>query len=222
MHIEGLVSPGKDDVAMMNELVDMMGESFMEENWTRTLLDSIEGATYERKLELSRKTMRADFMCGIEYPACFATPDLAACAGAYLRSDLGEHTWSELEDAAHEAMAESTLSPAELACYIDTAEKIAPVSDFDWEAGRAAETGYDDFIHLYVLGVNKNARGTGAFRRLMEPIFAFADEKGVPCYLETYSDALIALYEHFGFKQIKTLETPGVEIKETLMERLPQ
>lgn len=222
MQIEGLIAPGRNDIDAMNQLVDMMGESFMEENWTRTLLDSIEGATYARKLELSRETMRADFMCGIDYPACFATPDLAACAGAYLRSDLGEHTWSELEDAAHEDMARQLLTADEARCYTETLEKIAPVSDFDWEAGRAAETGFDDFIHLYVLGVDKNARGTGAFRRLMEPIFAFADATGVPCYLETYSDALISLYEHMGFTQIKTLETPGVAIKETLMERLPR
>ncbi len=222
MQIEGLVAPTAKDTAMLDELVDMMGESFMEENWTRALLDSLKDATYERKLEISRETMRADFLCGIEYPACFATPDLAGCAGAYLRSDLGEHTWSELEDAAHEEMAKRVLAPAELKTYLATAEKIAPVSDFSWEAARAAETGFDDFIHLYVLGVSKKARGTGAFRRLIEPIFAFADAKGVPCYLETYSDNLISLYEHVGFKQIKTLEAPGVALKETLMERLPR
>lgn len=222
MQIEGLIAPGAEDVQTIEKLSRMMGESFMEENWTRATLDALgENVSDERKLELSRETMRLEFTYGTTYPACYATPDLAACTGAYLKSDLNGVSWSAVEDEAHAQMARDFMTPEEATAYSEAFKRLEPVSNFDWETGRAKETGYDDFIHFYVIGVDKNARGTGAFRRLIEPFFAYADEHNVPCYLETYSDNLISLYEHVGFKQIKTIEMPGEDLRETLMERLP-
>lgn len=222
MKIEGLIAPGAEDVQTIEKLSYMMGESFMEENWTRATLDALgEDISTERKLELSREIMRLEFTYGTPYPACYATPDLAACTGAYLKSDLNGVSWSDVEDEAHAQMARDFMTAEEATTYSEAFKRLEPVSNFDWEAGRAKETGYDDFIHFYVIGVDKNARGTGAFRRLIEPFFAYADEHNVPCYLETYSDNLISLYEHVGFKQIKTIEMPGEDLRETLMERLP-
>ena len=79
MKIEGLIAPGAEDVQTIEKLSYMMGESFMEENWTRATLDAL-GKTVsdERKLELSREIMRLEFTYGTPYPACYATPDLAA------------------------------------------------------------------------------------------------------------------------------------------------
>lgn len=222
MQIEGLIAPGADDLGTLRKLADMMGESFLEENWTRYILNALPDATDARKLAISQELLYVDFTSGTQYPVCFATPDLAACAGVYRKSDLGDKNWDEVEDEGHAKMARDFLTAEEAQVYVGTCEKIAPVSDFGWQPARAAETGYSDYLHMYVLGVDKNARGTGAFRRLMTPIYAYADERGLPCYLETYSDDLVSLYEHVGFKQIKTLSMEGVELRETLMERLPQ
>ena len=96
---------------------------------------------------------------GTPYPACYATPDLAACTGAYLKSDLNGVSWAAVEDEAHAQMARDFMTPKEASAYSEAFKRLEPVSDFDWEAGRAKETGYDDFIHFYVIGVDKNARG---------------------------------------------------------------
>lgn len=220
MHIEGLIAPGPDDLDTLNKLADMMGESFLEENWTRALLDGLgDIATPERKLFLSREIMRLDFIRGAHIPACYATPDLAACAGGYRKSDLGDKLWADIEAETWAQIADSILTPEEAACFEQTLKKIEPVSDFGWEEVRSI--GFD-YIQLFALGVDKNARGTGAFRRLIEPIFAYADANELPIYLETYADHLIELYQHFGFQVVETLSASGVSITETCMERLPQ
>ena len=123
MQIEGLIAPGAEDVQTIEKLSYMMGESFMEENWTRATLDALgENVSDERKLELSRETMRLEFTYGTPYPACYATTDLAACTGAYLKSDLNV----------------MLNAPANFTYYKDT-------TDFFWSSNNA-NTGRMDLI----------------------------------------------------------------------------
>lgn len=218
MNLPGLITVQPEQTELIDRLATMMGESFLEELWTAELLNAI-GGSDARKLELSQAIMRADFTVGAPHQCCYALEDEAACAGAYLKSDLKGLTWPDIEDKAWEHMGQSVLTPEEAALCTAQCERMEAISDFGWEE-EAAQA--HDFIHFYVLGVDARKRGSGAFRRLMEPFFAYADEQGIPCFLEAYSDKLEELYGHFGFETIKVLSDPAFSITERCMVRKPQ
>lgn len=220
MNLPGLITVQPEQKDLINRLANMMGESFLEELWTCELLSVLGGEEARaRKLEVSSAIMQADFTFGAPFQCCYALGDEAACAGAYLKSDLGGRTWASLEDAAWEQVAAIVLTPEEAALASAQSSRMEPISDFSWEEEAAAGS---DFIHFYVLGVDARKRGSGAFRRLMEPFFAYADERGIPCFLETYSTQLEELYEHFGFETIKVLSSPELSIAERCMVRRPR
>lgn len=220
MNLPGLECPSAHDRERIADLARMMGESFLEENWTRALLDALgPGTTSERRLFVSSEIMRLEFTEGASIPACYALPDNAACAGAYLRSNLGDKSWSAFEAAAWERLARTTLTVEEAEKLAAEEARIAAVSVFDWEEEAACGS---DYIHFYALGVDRTRRSSGAFRRLVEPFFTFADERGIPCFLETYSAQLESLYRHVGFETIRVFEEEGVDLVERCMVRRPR
>ena len=99
---------------------------------------------------------------------------------------------------------------------------MAPITVFEWEEDEAKRMDAPDFSHFYSLGVDRTRRGSGAFRRLMTPFFDYADEHGIPCFLETYSKPLEELYAHFGFETIHEYRDPAFTITERCMVRKPR
>jgi len=53
--------------------------------------------------------------------------------------------------------------------------------------------------YLWVLGVDPIHQGQGIGGRLMQPILAQADATGLPCYLQTQTEANVAFYQRHGF-----------------------
>ena len=78
-----------------------------------------------------------------------------------------------------------------------------------------------DFYYVKIVAVDEGLRGTGAFRRLMEPLFAFCDDEGLPMALETHDERNVSIYEHFGFRTVRVLEPEGVGLKQYCMVRPP-
>lgn len=223
MDLPGLITVKPHQADLIDELANMMGESFLEELWTDALLSCIDGPNApERKREISCALMRADFTLGSPFQCCYATEDHAACAGAYLKSDLGGRVWDDIENEAMLSVVDNLLTLNETMRLREQMERMAPITVFDWEESEAQAMGAPDFIHFYALGVDRTRRGSGAFRRLMTPFFAYADERGIPCFLETYSEPLESLYAHFGFQTIHEYRAPEFSIVERCMVRLPQ
>lgn len=220
MQLPGIVTVKPEQTDVIEKLAHIMGESFMEELWTRVWLESLDEleTSAERKLEISRAIMKYDFIVGTPYQCCYMLPDMAAGAGAYLSSDLKGRIWNDLEDEASELMAKATLTEEEMAALAKRAEEMKPISNFKWMVDHA---GGEDFIHFFSLAVNPEARGTGAFRRLMTPFFAYADAHGINCYLECYTDQLEGLYGHFGFEPVSRYSDPAFDIVERTMVRTP-
>lgn len=218
MQLLGIVTVETGDLKRINRLADMAGESFLEEMWTHELLRAITDER-PRKLALSREILRQEMIVGAPLQTCYALEDDSAVAIGYLRSDLGACTWSEIEDEADAVFARDFLSPDERCAYERQLDRMKRISVFDWEeeAGKGG-----DFIHFACLAVSVKARGTGAFRRLMTPFFDYADEHGIPCFLETYTSRLESLYGHFGFETIHVYDDPAFEIVERCMVREPQ
>jgi GNAT superfamily N-acetyltransferase len=63
---------------------------------------------------------------------------------------------------------------------------------------------YPDFVWLEIIAVDPAQRGTGRMSQLMLPLLAYVDSRRTFCLLETENPQNIAIYEHYGFKQILT------------------
>lgn len=220
MKLSGLITISPDQTELLRETADMMGESFMEENWFITWLSALDsiGTSYERKLELIRAVFLDDLSVHTPYQGVYVLEDKTAACGGYLYSDLQGHTHSELENKSGEALT-AIATKEELDLLAEQNKKMEAISDFDWARKHANE---QDHIYFYAWAVDKNARGTHALTRLLTPFFAKADNEGLNCYLECYADRLQSMYEHLGFELLDTLHDPQFDVYERRMVRYPK
>lgn len=231
MNLQGLVTITPDQTDLIDDVAAFMGKSFLEELWTATFYDALDTTapdaetTAKRKLEASIASMRAEFSHGAHYACSYALSDRAGALLGYLGSELRAtgKTWPQIEEDAHEELArEGFFTAAELEALAARSEAMEPISYFGWGDEESAEMGFDDYIYFAAWAVDPEKRGSGAFRRLTTPVFDFADERGIPCYLECYADHLISLYEHVGFEVFREFTAPGFDIVQTCMVRRPR
>ena len=139
----------------------------------------------------------------------YALPDRAGAANVYLRSELGDVDWTELEEESGTLLAE-VLTDEEIDVLGPRIEAMDPISSTSWPLERAAAD--EDFIYF-------EKRGSGAFRRLLTPFLEYADEHGLACYLDCYTERLEQLYGHFGFETVERRSIDAFPIEERLMVR---
>ena len=213
MNLPGLITVGPDQTALIDELADMMGESFLEELWTAELLSApVDGPDAEsveaRRLEDVPCHHARGLHAGRAVPVLLRRRRTAqACAGGYLKSDLqGERIWDDIETEAmlkHRADGLLTLQRDHAACA-SRWQRMAPITVFDWEedGGQAAWTP-PDFIHFYSLGVD---RTTARFGRIPPPddaVFRLRRRTRHPLLPGNRTPKpLEELYAHFGFETI--------------------
>ena len=221
MQLPGLVTVSSDDEATLEHLANMMGESFLDEMWFDTWLAALDdlGAGRERKLAIMQAYFLDELSVLSQYGAVYALEDLTAATGGYLASELGQAGQAHLETMRYERM-ESLLTEEERRLLDEREQAMYAISDFDWH--RAWPREGDDYIYFSSWAVDKNARGTHALSRLLAPILAFADAKGLDCYLECYADRLQSMYEHFGFRVVRELHDDGFPVYERCMVRSAQ
>jgi GNAT superfamily N-acetyltransferase len=75
---------------------------------------------------------------------------------------------------------------------------------------------------IKIIAIDKELRGSGAFRRLITPVLEYADRENIPVVLETLNPVNVGLYEHFGFTLIKTISHPAVHAEQYCMIRWAQ
>jgi GNAT superfamily N-acetyltransferase len=63
-------------------------------------------------------------------------------------------------------------------------------------------------FYLFTVGVLPAARGKGLARRLLAPVLAEADARGLPCWLENTNTANTGLYLSLGFEPVDGLRPP--------------
>ena len=221
MNLPGLITVRPDQTEELDALARMVGTCFLEEMWYVTWLEALDelGIGRDRKLEITRAVIRSDYEVTAPYQCVYALPDRAGAVNAYLRSELGDASWPELEEESGALLAEM-LADGELAVLGPRAEAMDPISSTSWPLERADED--EDFIYFISIGVDPQQRGSGAFRRLLEPFLAYADEHGLDCYLDCYTDRLEQLYGHFGFETVERRSIDAFPIEERLMIRRPR
>jgi ribosomal protein S18 acetylase RimI-like enzyme len=75
------------------------------------------------------------------------------------------------------------------------------------------------YYRIKIIAVDKQLRGTGAFRKLITPTLGYADKNLLPVVLETHNPSNVGLYEHFGFRLVKTISHPNTPITQYCMIR---
>lgn len=221
MNLSGLITVQPDQTEELDALATMVGTCFLEEMWYVTWLEALDelGFGTERKLEITRAVIRSDYAVTAPFQCVYTLPDRAGAANVYLRSELGDIDWTELEEESGALLAEM-LTDEEIAVLGPRIEAMDPISSTSWPLERTAPD--EDFVYFISAGVDPEKRGTGAFRRLFTPFLAYADEHGLDCYLDCYTDRLEQLYGHFGFETVERRSIEAFPIEERLMIRRPQ
>lgn len=78
------------------------------------------------------------------------------------------------------------------------------------------------FTYLQIIGVASEHQGRGFGGRLLRAIIAESEQAGRPLYLETETEANVRLYERFGFRVVKKLILPGLDLPMWEMVREPR
>jgi len=102
-----------------------------------------------------------------------------------------------------------------------------------WGGDRMRNSGeYIDAVHerlapfkhwyLHKIGVDPQFKGKGYASKLLRPMFARIDEEGLPCYLETWDEKNVPLYEHFGFRMVDKSAIPETNLTNWAMLRKVQ
>jgi len=76
-------------------------------------------------------------------------------------------------------------------------------------------------LYLAVLAVAPEYQGQGFASKLVRPMLARLDAKGLPAYLETQNLRNVAMYERYGFKLERETILPGSDIKMYILMRHP-
>jgi hypothetical protein len=69
-----------------------------------------------------------------------------------------------------------------------------------------------EVFHLLVVAIDKSAKGTGAFRKLLMPVISDCDNKKMPIVLETFNPANVPIYEHFGFQLMESQTSDKIDL----------
>ena len=218
MNLPGLITVQPDRTEELDALARMVGTCFLAERWDGTWLEALDelGIGRDRKLEITRAVIRSDYEVTAPYQCVYALPDRAGAANVYLRSELGDVDWTELEEESGTLLAE-VLTDEEIDVLGPRIEAMDPISSTSWPLERAAAD--EDFIYFISAGVDPEKRGSGAFRRLFTPFLEYADEHGLACYLDCYTERLEQLYGHFGFETVERRSIDAFPIEERLMVR---
>jgi ribosomal protein S18 acetylase RimI-like enzyme len=78
------------------------------------------------------------------------------------------------------------------------------------------------FIYLPVIGVASEFQGRGFGGRLLKTLIVRSEQAGMPIYLETESESNVRWYTDFGFKVIKQIKLPIINLPMWEMVRQPQ
>jgi len=220
MHIPGLVMIGQKDDADLEALAATMGISFLEEPSTEEFLRALDviPVSANRKAEISQASMYHDLSVYADYDAVYTLPDRAGMICAYRASELGDVSVTDLEDKAMERLFADTLTASEKDVLATKMKDMEAITDLSWHAHHADGA---DYIHFVLIAVDPQKRGSGAFRRILTPFLEYADEHGLTCYLECYSEHLEQLYGHFGFTLVEAKRDPAYVIEEKCMQRIP-
>lgn len=79
-----------------------------------------------------------------------------------------------------------------------------------------------DYLYLMILGIAREHQAKGHGGRLMRAILDQSREMNLPIYLETSTEKNVAMYEHYGFRQVGKVIHPIIDLPQWCLIREPQ
>jgi len=117
-------------------------------------------------------------------------------------------------------MLRSGMIPVVMRFRRDTRKRFLDLVSYLDERHKRLMTG--PHWYLWALAVEPTYQGQGIGGRLIEPVLTRADERGVPCYLETQLERNVAFYKRRGFEIVWQGEVPQRELMLWTMIREPR
>ncbi len=78
------------------------------------------------------------------------------------------------------------------------------------------------FLYLLIVGVATELQGKGFGRKLIGAAIEKSEREGLQLYLETETEENAKMYEHFGFRMLKRITLPIVDLPMWEMVRKPK
>ena len=103
----------------------------------------------------------------------------------------------------------------------NAAKKMGPVFKPMTEDRRNHMAGFT-YLYLLVVGVATEMQGKGFGRKLIGAAIEKSEREGRQLYLETETEENVQMYEHFGFRLLKRITLPIVDLPMWEMVRKPQ
>ena len=78
------------------------------------------------------------------------------------------------------------------------------------------------YLYVLMLGVATGLQGRGFGRKLLDAAIEKAEREGLHLYLETETEENVKMYEHFGFRLLKQISLPVVNLPMWEMVKEPK
>ncbi|MGN0262006.1 MAG: hypothetical protein ACI4B9_04055 [Eggerthellaceae bacterium] len=101
------------------------------------------------------------------------------------------------------------LSENDLLSLQQSVLPVAEISDEYWYRRYYPE---QTVYVLQVICIDESLKGTGAFRKMIEPVINDCKEMNIPVVLQTHNPGNVPLYEHFGFQLIERVDSETVDL----------
>jgi GNAT superfamily N-acetyltransferase len=150
---------------------------------------------------------------GLKYGEVYATSEDLEGVVAWVPGKYADMTaWQLIRSGAMGAVIRIGLNAAKKMGSV-----YKPVIEYRHEhmAGRT-------FLYLLVVGVTTELQGKGFGRKLIGAATEKSDREGLPLYVGAGTEENVKMYEHFGFRLLKKITLPIVDLPEWEMVRKPQ
>lgn len=78
-----------------------------------------------------------------------------------------------------------------------------------------------NYYYIKVIAIANEERGKGVFRKLITPTLNYCNENTIPIILESNDPNNTPIYEHFGFKLVKTIAENEIDLRQYCFIKCP-
>ena len=194
----------------LGALTSFMIEQFFEKEYMQTMMKGIET---ERAKQLSLDIYLHLFEYFFKYGDIFVLGD--SFKAAIVGIDGKKRTlWTMLPFGLKTyKTCRKHLTKAEFKIYWKNSKILGEVSSLNWYNKHCKEKPY----YGAFFAIDKNSRGAGICREMLEFWFDYVGAFKSSIAVETNSDDVVAIYEHFGFQLMETSVSKNEAIKEYRM-----
>lgn len=109
------------------------------------------------------------------------------------------------------------LGKKDINIYSSNIKNVLKVINLKWQK----EFIKGNYYYIKIIAVADENRGKGVFRKLITPTLNYCKEHNIPIILESTNPDNIPIYEHFGFKLVKTIAIDGIDLSQYCFIKYP-